>query len=220
MVILYEGLSLDVPADVPLDVSCIDEIPRVFINPETLNCWKRPFARDLGDRMSIIVDTHLGGDGRKDVSPNGISETFNRNKKMVKMLANAYDVAVSGVAESGILESGQNQVRIFTPAELPTDWDPDADDRLTVWEVVHHLIRILESEGESAASKILGRRSIQSNDLAENAKALAYRLFTICEEKKWAELGKSYNGLVIAWPELEKLANDSEKPTLTQADLI
>lgn len=136
------------------------------------------------------------------------------------VLATAYDVAVSGVAESGILESGQNQVRIFTPAELPTDWDPDTDDRLTVWEVVHHLIRILESEGESAASKVLGRRSIQSNDLAENAKALAYRLFTICEERKWADLGKSYNGLVIAWPELEKLANDLENPTLTQADLI
>jgi len=136
------------------------------------------------------------------------------------VLATAYDVAVSGVAESGILESGQNQVRIFTPAELPTDWDPDTDDRLTVWEVVHHLIRILESEGESAASKILGQRSIQSNDLADNAKTLAYRLFTICEEKKWAELGKSYNGLVIAWPELEKLANDLENPTLTQADLI
>ena len=136
------------------------------------------------------------------------------------VLATAYDVAVAGVAESGILESGQNQVRIFTPAELPIDWDPDTDDRLTVWEVVHHLIRILESEGESAASKILGRRSIQSNDLADNSKALAYRLFTICEERKWAELGRSYNGLVIAWPELEKLANDLENPTLTQADLI
>lgn len=137
-----------------------------------------------------------------------------------EVLATAYDVAVSGVAESGILESGQNQVRILTPAELPTDWDPDTDDRLTVWEVVHHLIRILESEGESAASKILGLWSIQTNGLAGNAKALAYRLFTICEEKKWAELGKSYNGLVIAWPELEKLANDSETPTLTQANLI
>lgn len=137
-----------------------------------------------------------------------------------EVLATAYDVAVSGVAESGILESGQNQVRIFTPAELPTDWNPDTDDRLTVWEVVHHLIRILESEGESAASKILGLWSIQTNGLAGNAKALAYRLFTICEEKKWAELGKSYNGLVIAWPELEKLANDSETPTLTQANLI
>ena len=137
-----------------------------------------------------------------------------------EVLAKAYDVAVSGVADSGILESGQNQVRIFTPAELPTDWNPDTDDRLTVWEVVHHLIRILESEGESAASKILARRSIQANDLADNAKALAYRLFTICEEKKWADLGKSYNGLVIAWPELEKLANDLENPTLTQADLI
>jgi len=30
--------------------------------------------------------------------------------------------------------------------------------------------------------------------------------YTICERKKWADEALAYNGLVIAWPELTKLA--------------
>jgi putative DNA methylase len=29
----------------------------------------------------------------------------------------------------------------------------------------------------------------------------------LCERKKWAEEARSYNGLVVAWPELLSLAN-------------
>jgi len=42
---------------------------------------------------------------------------------------------------------------------------------------------------------------------AEQARNLAYRLYTTCERKDWAEEARAYNGLVIAWPELEKLSN-------------
>jgi putative DNA methylase len=42
--------------------------------------------------------------------------------------------------------------------------------------------------------------------LAETARDLAYRLYLLCERKKWAEEALAYNGLVIAWPELTKLA--------------
>ena len=41
--------------------------------------------------------------------------------------------------------------------------------------------------------------------MAETA-GVAYRLYTICERKKWAEEALANNGLVIAWPELTKLA--------------
>ena len=35
---------------------------------------------------------------------------------------------------------------------------------------------------------------------------LAYRLYSLCERKKWAEEALAYNGLVMAWPELTRLA--------------
>ena len=43
-------------------------------------------------------------------------------------------------------------------------------------------------------------------DLAANCRALAYRLYNHCEKSKQAEEARAYNGLVIAWPELEKRA--------------
>ena len=47
--------------------------------------------------------------------------------------------------------------------------------------------------------------------MAETARDLAYRLYSICERKKWAEEALAYNGLVIAWPELTKLARQQTR---------
>jgi putative DNA methylase len=42
-------------------------------------------------------------------------------------------------------------------AELPRDWSPETDVRLSVWEALHHLIRALNQDGESAAGALLAR---------------------------------------------------------------
>jgi putative DNA methylase len=49
-------------------------------------------------------------------------------------------------------------------------------------------------------------------DLPTNCRALAYRLYNHCEKTKQAEEARAYNGLVIAWPELEKLAAVAASP--------
>ena len=69
-------------------------------------------------------------------------------------------------------------------------------------EATQHLIRTLDKEGESAAAVLLHKLG----GVAETARDLAYRLYTVCERKKWAEEALAYNGLVIAWSELNKLA--------------
>ena len=53
-----------------------------------------------------------------------------------------------GMVEAGILTSSGGKVRLLKPGELPCDWDPATDKRLTAWEIVHHLIRALEAGGE------------------------------------------------------------------------
>lgn len=121
------------------------------------------------------------------------------------VLARAKVTAVSGLAEAGIVVSKGGKVRLLRPSELPADWDPAADPRLTVWEMVHHLIRVLESEGESAAAGFAAKLGVK----AEIARELAYRLYTICERKKRAAEALSYNGLVQSWPEISRLARES-----------
>jgi len=132
-------------------------------------------------------------------------------------LAKARNVAVSGVENSGVLKSAAGKVRLLKREEMPEDWSPLTDKTLTVWECTQHLIKRLEKNGEQAAAELLAKMGPRG----EQARILAYRLFTICERKKWAEEARAYNGLVIAWPELERLAaGENAATTGTQAGLF
>jgi putative DNA methylase len=123
-------------------------------------------------------------------------------------LAKARNLSVDGVAKAGILRSVAGKVRLLPRPELPEDWDPTSDKRLCVWEATQQLIKRLESGGEDkGADLLLQLKSIAGHgDLAANCRALAYRLYNHCEKTKQAEEARAYNGLVIAWPELEKRA--------------
>jgi len=121
-----------------------------------------------------------------------------------EQLSKSKNIGVSGLVEAGIVVSKAGKVRLLNPVELPKDWDPDADRRLTVWEIVHHLIRLLEGDGEVAAAKIVAKLGSK----AEVARELAYRLYILCDRKKRAALAGAYNGLVHSWPELTRLARE------------
>ncbi|HPU81438.1 MAG TPA: hypothetical protein PLL43_13880, partial [Accumulibacter sp.] len=112
------------------------------------------------------------------------------------------NTAVAGLVEAGILVSKAGKVRLLKPEELPADWDPTTDTRLTVWEMVHQLIRVLEASGETAAAALVAKLGSQ----AETARELCYRLYTLCERKKRATEAMAYNGLVQSWPEITRLA--------------
>jgi putative DNA methylase len=131
------------------------------------------------------------------------------------VLARAKNTSVQGLDEAGILKQGRGKVRLLKPSELPAKWDPATDSRRNDWEVLHHLIRVLESGGESAAASLVRVIGAQ----AETARELAYRLYSVCERKKRAAEALSYNGLVQSWPEITRLARagtpaPSEQPAL------
>ena len=121
---------------------------------------------------------------------------------VAETLSTAKNTSVAGMEEAGILESKAGEVRLLRPEELPEDWDPAADQRLPVWEVVHHLVRVLESDGETGAARLVR----QLGGLAETARELAYRLYAVAERKNRAAEALSYNGLVQSWPEIARLA--------------
>jgi putative DNA methylase len=124
---------------------------------------------------------------------------------VANVLAQAKNTGMNGLVEAGIVNSSRGKVRLLAPAELPDDWDPATDPRLTAWEIAHHMIRVLEDGGESAAAELLPRLGAK----AEVARELAYRLYTVCERRKRAAEALSYNGLVQSWPEIVRLAGDN-----------
>ncbi|MDP3937874.1 MAG: hypothetical protein Q8R92_07035, partial [Deltaproteobacteria bacterium] len=135
---------------------------------------------------------------------------------VAETLSKAKNTSVGGMVEAGIVASKAGKVRLLKPGELPSDWDPATDPRVTAWEVVHQLIRVLEAGGEGAAAELVAKLGGR----AEPARELAYRLYTVCERKKRAQEALSYNGLVQSWPEIARLAREGGKPQTGQAQLF
>ena len=134
---------------------------------------------------------------------------------IAETLSKAKNTSVGGLVKAGILASKGGKVRLLKPDELPDDWNPATDPRLTAWEMVHHLVRVLESGGESAAAELVAALGAA----AETARELCYRLYTLCERSKRAAEALSYNALVQSWPEIARLAReeraqDAEQPSL------
>lgn len=130
-----------------------------------------------------------------DWGPFGVAENLSKAK----------NTSVAGVVEAGVVESRLGKVRLLTREELDDGWDPGADKRLTVWEVTQYLVREL-NEGEQDAANLL---AIVGLGYGERTKQLAYLLHRISERKGWAKEALAYNGLIVAWPELARLAAGS-----------
>ncbi|MFM8478938.1 MAG: DUF1156 domain-containing protein, partial [Planctomycetaceae bacterium] len=129
-------------------------------------------------------------------------------------LARAKGTSVEGVKNAGVLHAAGGNVRLLKWAEYPTDWDPQSDHRLPVWEVLHQLIRIFSSEGESGAAAVYA--AVQGK--AEAARQLAYRLYTLCERKNWADDARAYNEVVTSWSAIETAA--AQSPAASQRTLF
>ncbi|HOX86598.1 MAG TPA: DUF1156 domain-containing protein [bacterium] len=136
----------------------------------------------------------------------GVAETLSRAK----------NTAVNGLVQAGIVAAHGGKVRLMKRTELPEDWDPSSDDRRTVWEATQHLIRALDQHGEIVAAELLRKLG---GALGETARELSYRLHKVCEKKGWPNEALAYNSLVLAWPELTRLAQQTA-PSEAQQDLF
>lgn len=116
-------------------------------------------------------------------------------------LAKAKLTSIEGLVAGGIVISKAGRVKLSSRKELPENWDPSKDERSSFWEKTQHLVKTLEEKGENATADLLCKLKNE----AENAKSLAYRLYSIAESKGWVEEANAYNGLIISWPEITNL---------------
>ncbi len=135
---------------------------------------------------------------------------------VAEQLSKSKNTSVTGMVDAGIVHSKAGKVRLLKASELPGSWDPATDDRLTVWETVHQLIRVLETSGEMGAAELVSKIGAK----AETARELCYRLYTMCERKKRAADALSYNGLVQSWPEIMRLSNATPSTPARPAGLF
>lgn len=111
------------------------------------------------------------------------------------VLARAKNTSIEGLAERGALSASKGVVRLLGRDELREVPEPGF-----CWLFTQQLTHAMETGGIEACARMM--RGF-SGEHAENAKALAYRLYTIAERKGWNAEAFAYNSLVTAWPEIQ-----------------
>ena len=133
-------------------------------------------------------------------------------------LAQAYDIGIEELEAAGVFDAHGGSARLLRREELPQDWNPATDSRLTDWECAQHLARTLESPagGIEAAAKLYAN---MPPERSETARMLAYRLYDICERKNRASEAQVWNMLAREWTALEAAAVATEQ-NVTSGQLL
>ncbi|MEJ0019699.1 MAG: hypothetical protein WDN25_24735 [Acetobacteraceae bacterium] len=171
----------------------------------------------MGVKTALALINRVWGEIENDLDANFDSETqvalawfatygFDaRSSGDLISLANAKNIPSSALFRSGVFEDLHGKTRITPRASLPEDWSPATDKTFTVWECVQHTARVLNAKdgGAEAAAKLVAAMGSK----AEDARALAYRLYEIASQKGWNAEALVYNELAEEWTHLEDAAS-------------
>jgi putative DNA methylase len=129
-----------------------------------------------------------------------------------EVLSKARNVSIESLEELGILEAKAGKVRLLRREEIAQRKEKGADSlslllASSAWLITQTLIHTLDRKGEMGAAALLAALG----DRGAVARDLAYRLYTLCEKKGWTQEALAYNTLVIAWPEINRLASEMKK---------
>ncbi|MFO1152783.1 MAG: hypothetical protein U1E42_03815 [Rhodospirillales bacterium] len=124
-------------------------------------------------------------------------------------LATAKNTSLDGLRRAGVFATRDGKARLVGRAELPPDWSPASDDRLTLWDAAQHLARILDAEhgGIDAAARLLHGLGSRGPEVLP----LVYRLYQIADYRKEPAEALIWNRLATEWPTLESRAGEFEE---------
>ncbi|MBC8553108.1 MAG: DUF1156 domain-containing protein [Candidatus Brocadiales bacterium] len=161
------------------------------------------------DRIQENSDIEMDSDTRFCIQ---WFDTYGYDEKTygeAETLARAKDISVQGLVNSGVFEADSGKAKLKHWSKMPTDWDPRTDNRLTLWECTHHMVReLVNGDGQLGAAKLAKFMGPQK---ADEAKELAYQLYHICDKRSWAKHAGDYNTLVSNWADIKsQIPNVSE----------
>lgn len=130
------------------------------------------------------------------------------------VLARAKNTSIARLGETGVLFAEHGTVHLKCREELPGRIETN---ETFIWKLTQQLAYAMESGGVSACAAAVADM-MGSN--AEQAKALAYRLFTVADRKGWAQEARVYNSLVTSWAEIQSKAAEFQSAKPVQETLF
>lgn len=114
-------------------------------------------------------------------------------------LARAKNDSVQALVEAGAVESRGGKVRLLTREELDTEHAGQ-----TAWVATQCLAQAFKTGGIEGCAKVAAGLDLRA---CEDARSLAYRLFSIADRKSWAAEASAYNELITSWNDIARAAS-------------
>jgi putative DNA methylase len=142
-----------------------------------------------------------------DPGPYGTAETMSKGS----------DTDIDALRRAGVVKSGGGKVALLPVRDIPADYDPGQDERVSEWKVCLHLAKLLHEQGpdETAHLMAAARDVVDLDDVKE----LAYHLYLIAEKRGWAEIALLFNGLGTSWTEIGDASRKIAGPAPVQGQL-
>jgi putative DNA methylase len=119
-------------------------------------------------------------------------------------LSRSTNTSVDGLVRGGVFWARAGRARLVEPGDLSGGWDPETDERISVWEVVLRLAKALNERGADEAAQLMAASGGRVD--LDAAKELAYLLFSVCERRGWTRTALLFNGLGTSWSDLSAVA--------------
>jgi putative DNA methylase len=125
-------------------------------------------------------------------------------------LARATGTSPGALERGGIFEARGGKAKLLSPKELQSleaqrgEWNPDVDERVSVWEAVVRLAAAMDTEGFSKVAALLP--AVGTKVSLDTVKELGFMLFHEAEKKGNAADALLFNALVSSWSELTSQA--------------
>ena len=168
-----------------------------------------PVRAALAEINRVLDETLAAAEGEMDVDTRFCVAWFEqygtaeRAYGEAEVLFTAKNTSFAGLEEAGVIVGGGGKVRLRRREELEQDWDPARDRRLVDWECAQHLVRAMTAEAGGGVAEAARLAHAMGPARAENARALAYRLYTVSERKGWIGETLACNILVASWPQIQ-----------------
>lgn len=140
------------------------------------------------------------------------------NSGIADQLARSSDTTIGGLERGGIFEAKGGKAHLLPPTSLDTDWDPETDDQVSVWEATVRLAGIMAKDGADKVAQLLPL--VQTQVRLDAVRDLGFLLFHEAEKKKDTKDAILFNGLVSAWSDVtEQSRKYAARPRTTQGML-
>ena len=119
-------------------------------------------------------------------------------------LARSSDTSLAELQRGGIFEAKGGKARLLSPIQLNDEWDPAADEHVSVWEATVRLAAVLAKDGVDKVAELLP--AVGEKVSLDAVKELGFLLFHEAEKNKDTDDAILFNGLVSSWGDLNEQA--------------